>query len=192
MQQLIFATGNNEKFLIGQAACRQHNVELVQQAADIDEIQSEDPEAIIRDKARRAFESIGQPLVVSDDNWQVPALSGFPGPYMKSIDHWFTPQNWLDLLQHIEDRRIILIQQLAYQDDSSCTLFRKEFTGTFLTEARGNYGKTLQKVVTMPGDNGLSISEAYDNGASHGKRLATAGWDVLAEWYSKQHEQPSN
>jgi hypothetical protein len=35
---------------------------------------------------------------------------------MKSIDAWFTPQNMIDLMQHVNDKTIILHQYLAYKD----------------------------------------------------------------------------
>lgn len=184
MSSLIFATGNKEKFSIAQAACRPHGIELTQQPAEIDEVQSEDLEYIIRRKAEAAFDKFGQPVVVSDDSWSVPALNGFPGPYMKSIDHWFAPQNFLDLMARYDDRRITLIQQLAYHDGSTCRTFRNDYTGHVLGEARGNYGKPLQKVITMPGDNGLSIAEVFDQGISHGDRKVVEGWQAFINWYA--------
>lgn len=187
MPSLIFATGNNEKFSIAQAACRPHGIELIQQSAGTEEIQSEDLEYIIRHKAETIFAKLGRPVIVSDDSWQVPALNGFPGPYMKSIDHWFTPQDWLDLMARHDDRRIILVQQLAYCDNNGCTVFRNEYTGHILPDARGNYGRTLQKVVTMPSDNGLSISEVYDRGVKHEGRDVIEGWRDFIDWYNEQH-----
>lgn len=184
MSSLTFVTGNTEKFAIGKAACQTHGIQLIQANLDIDEVQSEDPAYVVRHKAERAYELIGSPVVVSDDAWSTPAIKGFPGPYMKSIDYWFTPQNWLDLMRNAEDRRIILIQQLAYYDGSMYELITKEYTGYVLHEARGNYGKTLQKVVTMPGDNGLSIAEVYDTAVDHKTREVAAGWHELMKWYS--------
>jgi XTP/dITP diphosphohydrolase len=188
MQALIFATGNNEKFAIGRDACRPHGIELSQQAVHGEEIQSEDLEKIIRFKAGHAYRVLQQPVIVSDDGWHVPALNGFPGAYMKSIDHWFTPQNWLDLMRNVEDRRIILVQHLAFQDAAGCQIFRTEFTGQLLTEARGTYGKPLQKVITMPGDNGLSVAEAYDRDTQGKDRKVGEGWRSFAEWYSGRYE----
>lgn len=182
MPTILFATGNNQKFLIAQEAFRESHITLVQKPVEIDEVQSEDAEYIIRDKARRAYEILQQPLVVSDDSWSVPGLNGFPGPYMKSMDHWLTPQNWLDLTARLTDRRIILTQQLAYQDKDQLRLFRQDYTGTILTEARGKQGATLQKVITMPGDNGLSIAEVYDKGIQYADREVIEGWRAFIAW----------
>lgn len=182
MPPLIFVTGNAEKFEIAQAVCEPLGLRLVQRKLDIDEIQGEDSEVVIRDKVRRAYEIVQQPLVVSDDSWNIPGLNGFPGPYMKSMDHWFTPQDFLNLTRPLKDRRIILLQLLVYQDENRQHVFRQEHTATLLTEAKGSYGKPLQKVVAMPGDEGLSIAEAYDRGTVHADRDVAAGWRRLAAW----------
>lgn len=185
MTQLTFVTGNNEKFEVGHAICSEYDVTLFQNRLDIDEVQSEDPGYVVRKKAEQAYQQLQIPVVVSDDAWNTPALNGFPGPYMKSIDYWFTPQNWLDIMRDITDRRIILIQQLAYFDGTNYKQITEEHSGQMLLQPRGSYGKTLQKIVTMPGDDGLSISEVYDKPVSHRDREVSAGWHRFIQWYVK-------
>jgi non-canonical purine NTP pyrophosphatase (RdgB/HAM1 family) len=182
MRSIIFSTGNSQKFKIAQAVCAQRGLELTQNTFDIDEIQGEDAEVIIRDKAQKAYELVKQPVIVSDDSWNIPGLNGFPGAYMKYMDHWLRPEDFINLTRSLEDRRIILIQMLAYQDKSHQQVFRKEYTATLLTEVRGTQGKPLQKVVTMPRDNGLSIAEAYEAGVVHAERDAAAGWNDVIDW----------
>ena len=80
MHSVYFATTNKEKLLIAQTVCSQFDIEVFQANADIDEIQGEDPGPIVKDKARRAYELLLKPIVVSDDSWAIPALNGFPGP----------------------------------------------------------------------------------------------------------------
>lgn len=188
MHTILFSTGNTEKFEIAKASCEPLGLQLEQLALDIDEIQAEDGEIVVARKARDAFAAAGKPVVVSDDSWNIPGLRGFPGPYMKSMDHWLTPQDFINLTGPLEDRRIILVQLLAYQDADTYKLFRTEYVGTLLREPRGNYGRPLQKVVTMPGDDGLSIAEVYDQGRlQHENREVGEGWRKLAEWYTKAY-----
>ena len=47
--KLICATGNSQKFGIGQTILKDFGIELVQVPVDIDEIQGEDPERVLRD-----------------------------------------------------------------------------------------------------------------------------------------------
>lgn len=190
-QEIIYVTGNTEKFDIGNATCRTRGVKLVQGKAEIDEIQSENSETIIRDKAERAYKHFRKPLVVNDVSWEIPAVNGFPGPYMKFVSRWFSPTDWLNLMKPYEDRRIVLVDYIAYQDNEGCRVFRTEYTGNFIREIRGNYGSSLQKVVTMPGDDGRTIAEIYDHKVQHDTREVAASWRSFLDWYTASVKQPA-
>ncbi len=185
MYSVIFATGNAEKFEIARAVCEPLGVHLVQKALEIDEIQGEDSEVIVHDKARKAFALVKEPVIVSDDSWIMPGLGGFPGPYMKSMNTWLTPEDFLNLTRMLSDRRAILLQLLVYSDGTQQQLFRNEHVGMLLTESRGSYGAPAHKVITMPGDNGLSIAEAYDRGTIHADRDVAIGWQQFVSWYKQ-------
>lgn len=189
MHTLICATGNAVKFEIGKALLSLHDIQLEQVVIDIDEIQGEDPEVVVRDKARKAFELIRKPVIVSDDSWSIPALNGFPGPYMKSINRWFTPADFIRLTSELTNKRIFLQQILAYQDAHETVVFRSDIPGTLTTEARGNAGPPIMKVVVLNGDGDLTISQVYDQKIEHEsnrlKRLSGA-WQQLAVWYEQK------
>src|SRR5262249_23869246 len=138
MLSLVFVTGSAEKFKLAREICEPLGLALVQRSLNTDEIQNEDSEVIIRDKVRKAVALVGEPVGVSDDSWDLPGLRGFPGPYIKSIDHWFTPEDFLNLTRPLKDRRAILVQLLAYSHGTKEHVVRKEHTGTLLTESRGN------------------------------------------------------
>lgn len=183
MSKLAFVTGNVEKFMLGEQTCRQAGIELEQVKLDIDEIQSENSEAIALDKAGKAFAILGKPLIITDDSWAIPGLGGFPGPYMKSINHWFKPQDLINLTASLEDRTIILTQIIVYVDSGHTQLFQKDSRGQLLKVAKGNWGQVSQKVITMDGDNGKSIAEIYDSGGEHIYRRPAELWHEFANWY---------
>lgn len=183
--QLICATGNMQKFGIGQAILKDLGIELTQLPVDIDEIQGEDPERVLRDKAIKAYEIIKKPLVVSDDWWDIPALRGFPGAYMKSMNHWFTPDDFIALMSGKTDRRIILHAYLAYTDGDSVRIFSNNFSGVIVESPRGTYGPPLMHIAAMDTDGGYTISETYDRGLEHtDSRLSERGdaWRQLADF----------
>ena len=187
MNKLLFATGNNEKFKIAQAFCGPRGIELEMFDTESDEIQAEDPKKIILHKLEEKYRlSDKRPVVVSDDNWDIPGLNGFPGPYMKSVDEWFTPQNMIDLMQHVKNRTIILHQYLAYKDTSQVKIFHTPEYGIILSEPKGNYGKPMQKVISLEADKGLSIAQVYDAGDEHNPaRLNEKNivWYKFIDWY---------
>lgn len=165
--QLICATGNSQKFGIGQTIMKEYGIELIQMPIDIDEIQGEDLEYVLRDKALKAYADIQKPLVISDDWWDIPALGGFPGAYMKSINHWFTPEDFIALMSDKTDRRIILHAHIAYTDGSDVHIFSNDEYGILIDQPRGTYGPPLQHVLVMDHDEGRTVSEIYDHGLEH-------------------------
>lgn len=189
MHTLACATTNAQKFGTGQAWFKKYGIDLQQVIIEIDEIQGEDPDIIIRDKARRAFENLGKPVVVTDDTWNIPGLKGFPGPYMKAINYWFTPEDFVRLTKDLPDRRIILHQYIAYQDEYETVVFSKDISGTLATEPRGKLGPTNAKVAIFDADNGKTMAKIYDAGAEHDPaRLKRRGdaWDDMARWYAEK------
>ena len=187
--QLLCATSNADKFSFGKITLANYNIELIQQPVDIDEIQGEEAEPVLRDKAMKAYAALGKPVVVSDDWWDIPTLGGFPGAYMKSINHWFTPEDLLALMHGKTDRRAILHYNLGYYDGVAFKLFSGDFGGNIIDEVRGDYGTCTMKVTTMDGDDGLTVSEVYDQGlqhAPHRLELLGTAWRQLGEYLTKE------
>ena len=185
MKKIACATGNNQKFGLGKAILADFDIELIQKPIDIDEIQGEEPEKVLRDKVMKAYEILKEPVVVTDDWWDIPALGGFPGAYMKSINHWFEPQDFIHLMQDKRDRRIFLHAHLAYFDGSRLELFQNTLEGRVADAPRGEFGPPVMHVAEMDYDDGKTISEVYDQELQHlPKRLKNSGdaWPKLGEW----------
>ena len=183
--KLLCATTNPDKFGTGKETLKQYGVELEQVIMEIAEIQHEDATAIIEDKVAKAFAILQKPVVVTDDSWSIAALGGFPGPYMKSINHWFTPEDFMRLMTGHTDRQIALHQLVAYTDGVETVIFSKDLVGEVVEEPRGTYGPTIMHVVAFPEDNGMTISEVYDTEGTHASsRLEKVdnGWHELGKW----------
>ena len=187
MKSIFFATSNKEKIQIAQSVCAEAGITIQTVALDIDEIQGEDPEIIVRDKAKRAYEQLGMPVVVSDDTWDIPSLKGFPGAYMKSINYWFTPEDFLRLMKGVENRKIILHQFLAYTDGGVTEVFKNDISGQIINEARGKSEKTSSMtVIALDSDNGKTLAEVFEQGedaliARYKDR--PDAWHGFVEWY---------
>lgn len=163
MKTIYFATTNQDKILIAKTICKTVGLEVKPIKLEIDEIQGEDPELIVRHKALQAFNQLEMPVVVSDDSWCIPALNGFPGAYMKSINYWFKPEDFLSLMKGKKDRRISLIQFLAYTDGNTTEVFSNEIKGQIIDEVRGKNEKSPNTtVIVLDSDNGKTIAEALE------------------------------
>ncbi len=167
------------------AVCEPLGIEIEQVELDITEIQSEDGAIIALDKAKRAFGQIKRPVVVTDDSWIIPGLRGFPGPYMKYINHWFTPEDFLRLTKDLDDRRIFLKQVIAYYDSNQHKTFDVEIEGRLLTEIRGGSHFPHFAITTFD-KNGRSAAELNDAGQSAIAHLPTA-WHDLCDWLKSKH-----
>ena len=93
-KHINLVTGNPRKIEEATATLSQYDIAVEIIDLDIDEIQHRDPLKITEAKVRTAYEKVGKPVVVNDSNWEVPALGGFPGGYMKDIAHWLTPEDF--------------------------------------------------------------------------------------------------
>lgn len=188
MRQLIFSTGNDQKFGMGKSVCSQYDIELTQNTFDIDEVQSEDIEYVARRKAEAAFQLTKAPVIISDDSWSIFGLNGFPGTYAKSINTWLTANDLIRLTRDLGDRRASVSQSLVYQDEHIQKYFVYETVGTILTEAHGETGAPIQKVISLEPDGKTSISEKIGTDSHYSGESTLQVWHDFAQWYTKGHK----
>lgn len=176
---ISFATSNADKLRSARLVCAKFGIEITQQPLDIVEIQAEDGEAVVRDKAAKAFALLKKPVIVNDDCWIIPALNGFPGPYMKSINEWFTPEDLFRLTKSLKNRQIILRQYAVFQDEHGQHLFAMDIEGTMLREPRTLSGKPNETLVTFDGKRSVAEFHAEDKSPLEGRQTV---WHELAPW----------
>src|SRR5690606_16199988 len=114
------------------------------------EIQSTNPNAISVDKAEKAYRLVEKPLVVTDTFWRIPALNGFPGPYMKEVANWFTSEDFLSIMEKKENRQIFFSENITYKDDKTVKQFSQEYEGIIVTKPRGT-GNSIENVAEFEG-----------------------------------------
>lgn len=195
MQQITFVTSNNEKFKAAAIICKSAGIDLLRNSIDIDEIQGDDPEHIVRDKVEKAFLACGseQPVVVVDDSWEIPALGGFPGAYMKYVNQWFRPDDFLRLMSGITDRRAIMHQYLAYKDKQETVIFSTDIPGAMVTKQRGSHKETSATVIALDVDKGRTIAEIYEDGIEKNQqRYKDRGdaWYTFSAWFRQSKLNP--
>ena len=178
--KIYFATSNMRKFGEAQAACQDFGIELIQCAVDADEIQHTDQHKVSEHKARQAFAIINKPVVVTDTFWNIPALNGFPGAYMKEVAQWLTPTDFLNLVRNKQDKRVMFSENITYIDKDQVKHFSQEYWGN----------------IVPPRGKGLSIEEVAEfEGFTLGERRIQGGyshkpedyvWYDFAKWYSRE------
>ena len=184
-KKIAFITGNPHKLEEAKSVLKDYDITIESLQFDIDEIQHYNPLEITKAKARAAYEKAGYPIVVNDSSWEIPALGGFPGGYMKDVVGWFTAEDFLALMKDKNDRRIILHDVVAYFDGEQLKLFIYDQTGVFINQPRGE-GTSMNQVVSMEDSGGLTIAEEFalrHDGAeinpSHFQH-----WQKFGEWFT--------
>lgn len=105
---------------------------------DLPEIQSDNAEEIITDKARRAYEASGKPVVVEDVEAGLEKLNGLPGPFIK----YFNKKLGNDALYRLagrEGERAMVSCSVAYYDGDKMLTVRSDVPGTIVAP-RGQHG----------------------------------------------------
>ena len=185
MTKLKFLTGNKHKFYEGSKVCSEFGIELEQAVADIDEIQHHDPIKITIQKVKSAYDALQCPVVVSDHSWEIPALGGFPGGYMKDMNGWLKSEDFLLLMKDKQDKRVFLHEVVAYYDGDTLKTFEHTRPGHFLDEPHGVSGPSFARVVEIEGD-GMSISEVFGKGNWETKEEHQKAWYDFAKWFKNK------
>ena len=188
-KKIAFITGNPHKLEEAKSVLKNYEIVVESLQFDIEEIQHYNPLEITKAKVRAAYEKAGQSVVVNDSSWEIPALGGFPGGYMKDVVNWFTAEDFLALMKDKNDRRIILHDVVAYFDGEQLELFIYDQTGVFINEPRGE-GTSMNQVVSMEDSGGLTIAEEFalrHDGAeinpSHFQH-----WQKFGEWFTARDD----
>ena len=184
-KKIAFITGNPHKLEEAKSVLKNYEIVVESLQFDIEEIQHYNPLEITKAKVRAAYEKAGQSVVVNDSSWEIPALGGFPGGYMKDVVNWFTAEDFLALMKDKNDRRIILHDVVAYFDGEQLELFIYDQTGVFINEPRGE-GTSMNQVVSMENSGGLTIAEEFalrhdgvEINPSHFQH-----WQKFGEWFT--------
>ena len=180
MKQIIFATGNARKIGEARLGCEPFGIEVMPREFTIDEIQSKDPQKVSEHKARAAYELAGEPVVVTDTFWNIPALNGFPGAYMKDVAEWFNEQDFLNLIADKGDDRICFSENITYYDGVNVKQFTNNYWGKIVSP-RG-IGNAIENVAEFEGK---TLGERRSEGGYSHKPEEYVWWD-FAEWFSKK------
>ncbi len=161
---LYFITSNQNKIAVAKTFLGPLGIPFQPKDLDLIEIQSDDFAKIALYKAKQAFGIIKEPLFISDHAWSIPALNGFPGAYMKYMNNWFTPQDFLKLMEGKDNRDIFLTETLCFIDKNGPRAFSKRYKGSVLYEKQGE-GTPAMTVTSLTKD-GISLAKKWKENPS--------------------------
>lgn len=166
MKQIYLVTGNQKKLKEWQAIIPA-DIDLETASVDLDEIQNDDPEQIVSDKAKRAYDIVKKPVVVEDVSAGLDKYDGLPGPFIK----YFVKRLGGDALYKIagEEQAAGMVScSIAYYDGTTLLTVRGDVHGTIVSP-RGDDSFSFD-VVFMPDGETQTFSEmelSKKNSLSH-------------------------
>jgi|GEM_PF-5375963 non-canonical purine NTP pyrophosphatase (RdgB/HAM1 family) len=114
---LYFASSSAGKVIELQSKCKNHLLHLAN--IDVAELKHDDIVEIAKDKARKSYEALQHPVIVTDGGIFINALKGFPGPNSKQAATLLGPAKILKLLEGEMDRAAIRRNCMVYYDGTA-------------------------------------------------------------------------
>ena len=161
-----FITSNHQKFASLQKLLQPLGIDLQQLDYDFDEGRGLDIQTIAKSKlyqAKKVFPN--KRLIVDDRGFFIPALKGFPGPFVKLLLDSFSYPGIIKLMQGETDRRAIFSFAVGYFDGEKDHIFIADEEGFIIDEPRGDnlHGWTeLLYIYGHPSFPGRSLAELND------------------------------
>ena len=107
---------------------------------ELPEIQSLDMEAVLRAKARCAWESVRRPVIVEETGLELAAMNGFPGPLVKWMLEAVGAEGIARNALALGDARASAVCLLLWTDGERTLLARGDTEGDLVLPPRGGNG----------------------------------------------------
>lgn len=105
-------------------------VNVVANPIKIEEIQTEDVQRLVRDKALKAFARIGRPVFVEHTGLHLPALNGLPGGLTQIFWDRLQADSFVSLVKNLGSRIVTAKTVIGYCDSQTIRYFEGEVVGS--------------------------------------------------------------
>ncbi len=107
---------------------------------DLKEIQEIEVEAVVKEKARDAFQRKGEPVIVEDTSLEIASLNRFPGVFVKWVLETIGKEGILKLLEGEAKREAVARTAAGFFDGENTFVFTGEVEGEIAQEVKGESG----------------------------------------------------
>jgi len=137
MTKLFLATTNINKIREAEEIL---GIEIRGVKLDIKEIQTLDPEGAVKEKAKRAFEQFGKPILVEDASLFFEAWQGLPGVFIDSFMESVGNKGLLKMLSGEKNRSAVAIVYLAIYNGKEFKVYNGKVKGKISLRIKGESG----------------------------------------------------
>jgi XTP/dITP diphosphohydrolase len=71
---------------------------------------------------------------VTDTFWEIEAINGFPGAYMKYVNEWFSADHFINIMKGEKNRKAKATDSVVYIDANGIKTYTEEFLGEIATQ----------------------------------------------------------
>ena len=136
--KIRFVSKNQYKIAEVKGMFEETNIEIVPTGVSISEIQSDDIEAIVKDKLMKAFEIVGRPVFVEQTGLYIEQLNGFPGGLTQLFWDKLEADKFSVLFGSGENTNILAKTYIGYCDAKRVEIFDGSIQGTIAPKPRGD------------------------------------------------------
>lgn len=137
--KLIFMSKNIHKHAEAIAILGPLGIEVKADNTEIHELQTVDTDALVRDKATRAFQKLGRPLFVEHTGLYLDILNGFPGGLTQIFWDTLGKARFAELFGN-EIQRAVAKTYIGYVDGRRVHIFHGEIEGRIVSIPRIDHG----------------------------------------------------
>lgn len=137
MEKITFVTGNLNKV---RELENYLGLKVIQKELDLLEIQSLDVEEVTKVKAQKAYDLLGEPVLVEDTALTFLTLGKLPGPFIKYFLESIQNDGLVKLLNTFESREAVATTCFALADENGVRTFIGETLGVIADKSRGEKG----------------------------------------------------
>ena len=137
--KLVFVSKNKFKHAEASRYLDALGIAVEKSELEIQELQTVDTEALVKDKASRAFSALGRPLFVEHTGLYLDMLNGFPGGLTEVFWNTLEKDRFAELFSS-ESAKARAVTYIGYVDGRRIHLFRGELEGTIVSPPRVDYG----------------------------------------------------
>lgn len=113
-------------------------VEVIASKHEINEIQTEDVNSLVRDKLLKAFKIVGRPVFVEHTGLYISSLNEFPGGLTQIFWDKLKADKFSSLLGKGENTKVVAKTIIGYCDSMKIHLFEGSINGNITSEPAGN------------------------------------------------------
>jgi XTP/dITP diphosphohydrolase len=187
--QVHLVTTNQKKLLTAQSVLKEYgvNLEILPLDYEAPEIQSFDVQEIAAFTAQYIANKENKTVLVTDVGYFINSLKGFPGPYIKQINHYLTSEDLLKLLDGKEDRSFVMRECLGFcVPGADPVTFITESFGTIAHEALGE-GSAIDRIMIRQGMDKVQTQYSFESMIEYYAKYLTH-YNQFGEYYNKNYK----